>query len=81
MSVTEETEAKVREDRERAVEYADRVLAGEEPWKDQEADVNDYKEGDEVPAPRNDDVGESGETDDDLVTEVDQDSPAPEPEE
>lgn len=34
MAVTEESEAAVRKLREDAMAYADRVMAGEEPWKD-----------------------------------------------
>lgn len=34
MTVTDETEAKVREDRRAAEEYAARVNNGEEPWND-----------------------------------------------
>lgn len=51
----------VREARERAVEYADRILAGEEPWKDNEGDQEAADAGfDSVVEPRDDDVGETG---------------------
>lgn len=76
----EEREAKLREDREKAIEYGEKVLAGEEPWKDEEADVNDFKDDGEdvelLPEPRNDDVGEAGEPGDEVV-EVDQENPVP----
>jgi len=68
----EDKEAELREARERAVEYGQRVLAGEEPWKDEEADVNDTApesdedtagdtttDAGEVETPKNDDVGET----------------------
>jgi len=62
MTVTEETEQEVRELRARAEEYADRVAAGEEPWRE---DPN----WEETPEVRNDDVGETGEPDDgDAIT-------------
>ena len=92
MAVTEETEAKVRADREAAIAYADRVLAGEEPWNDDKEDEEvtpevDGPKGDTDgdvektsidDAPKNDDVGET-DSDAPEVVEVDQDNPAPEP--
>lgn len=72
-------DAEARKIREDAIAYAERVAAGEEPWNDQEADVNDFEEEDEAqPEPKNEDVGEVGEEGDEIV-EVDQDNPAPEP--
>lgn len=50
---------KIRED---AVAYADRVAAGEEPWKDGEAG-----DGNDVPEPVDGDVGESGEPGNEVV--------------
>lgn len=47
---------KIRED---AVAYADRVAAGEEPWKDGGED--------DVPEPVDGDVGESGEPGNEVV--------------
>lgn len=59
MAVTEETEDEVREAREKAVEYADKVLAGEEPWldeQDEETDPNRVPAADGlVDEPRDDD--------------------------
>lgn len=56
----------VREAREKAVEYADRVLAGEEPWTEAGGDGEAADSGfDDIPEPKDDDVGET-------------DSPAPE---
>lgn len=85
MPVTEETEAEVRAKREAAVEYAERVLAGEEPWNDESPESDDdIDDGVDDPesGPSNDDVGENGEADGSpLFFEVDQDRPAPEPEE
>lgn len=72
MAVTEESEAQVRELREKAEEYADRVRAGEEPWKDEEGDVSE-----EVDDPRDDDVGETGESDDAPVEVGDDVADAP----
>jgi len=80
-----ERDAEARKIREDAIEYAEKVSRGEEPWKDEEADVNDTPEEEEtapdftaVEEPRNDDVDEAGEPGDEVV-EVDQDNPAPEP--
>lgn len=84
MPVTEETEAEVRASRESAIEYGERVLAGEEPWNDEnpesEDDVDDGV-NDPESGPRNDDVGENGAAVGDPFFDVDQDNPAPEPEE
>lgn len=82
----EERDAKARKIREDAIAYAERVAAGEEPWKDEEADVNDSKEESTVAEsesvveadPLNDDVSEEGAPGDEVV-EVDQENPAPEP--
>lgn len=77
-----ERDAEARKIREDAIAYADRVAAGEEPWKDEEADVDEDEEAapdnPAVVAPRNDDVGET-DSDAPEVIEVDQDNPAPEP--
>lgn len=87
MAVTDETEAEVRALRERAIEYADRVMAGEQPWEDEEADVTDAPDDAEprtaeadAAAPANDDVGETGVAGNEVV-EVEQDDPAVEPDE
>ncbi len=47
----------VRAARERAIAYADRVMAGEQPWLDEE----------DPTAPKNDDVGEDGGADEEPV--------------
>lgn len=50
----------VREARERAVDYADRVAAGEEPWLDGDEGSEAADAGFEVADdPRDDDVGET----------------------
>lgn len=90
MAVTEESEARVRELREKAEEYGDRVRAGEEPWTDgedansaasvlEQSDEDGQTEVDEtVKDVRDEDVGET-ESDAPEVTEVNQEDPAPEP--
>lgn len=55
MAVTEETEAQVRADREAAVERADRIANGEEPWLEEESQNPDDNEV----AVKNEDVGET----------------------
>jgi hypothetical protein len=73
MAVTEDTEREVRELRESAEEYADRVRAGEEPWREdpawQEENEEQQAELESLPDVRNDDVGETG------VPSGDSDSP------
>ncbi len=54
----------VRDARAKAEEYGQRVLAGEEPWKDEEADVSDTAPDGGAPETagdvvKNDDVGET----------------------
>jgi hypothetical protein len=72
----------VRDARAAAEEYGQRVLAGEEPWKDEEADVDDSADapdtgpenaGDTVDAPKNEDVGE---TDSDAPDAIEVDNEA-----
>ena len=55
MAVTKETEKMVREHRAKAEEYADRVRAGEEPWRD--------ADGVDPVLPVDGNVGEKGEPD------------------
>lgn len=66
-----ENDAEARRIREEAVEYADRVVAGEEPWRENpewQEEVQAEKEelsdaeGQPVPDVRNDDVGETGDS-------------------
>ena len=64
----------VRDLREKAIEYADRVAAGEEPWK--ELDV-EGEATDEAAAPKNDDVEESGDFDSEPVPVPDDIANAP----
>jgi hypothetical protein len=49
-----------REVRERAIEYADRVMAGEAPWEDEPTidDVGEVGDGDSEPVPVSEDIGE-----------------------
>jgi hypothetical protein len=76
MAVTDETEAEVRRLREEAVEYAERVAAGEEPWKDEKVDADADVEAEEPP--KDEDVGETGEAGDEVVevSEVESDDEA-----
>ncbi len=57
----------VREIRDRATEYADRVMAGERPWEDDS----------DSESPANEDVGETGDADSDPVEVPDSIADAP----
>jgi hypothetical protein len=76
-----ENDAEARRIREEAVEYADRVQAGEEPWREdpewqaeqqaeKEAQPTDER-GNPVETVTNDDVGETGDPDGEVIIEDD----------
>ena len=63
------SDEEAREIREKAVDYADRVMAGEEPWRE---NPEWQEEQESLPDVRNDDVGETGERTASPPTEPDE---------